>query len=128
MKTSILISAVLAALGIAASASAATRSESPAFAAQSQALSSVRLLARHGADDPVGTEDAGCDDNGTDVCAVILAKHGADDRAGDDRGGNGADDGVDGADDNGVDFILAKHGADDLVDGEDDHGIDFILG
>jgi len=115
MKTSILISAVLAALGIAASASAATRSESAAFAAQSQALSSVRLLARHGADDPVGTEDAGCDDKGTDLCAMRLAKH-------------GADDGVDGADDNGVDLILAKHGADDLVDGEDDHGIDFILG
>jgi hypothetical protein len=115
MKTSILISAVIAALGIAASASAATRSESAAFAAQSQALSSVPLLARHGADDPVGSEDAGCDDKGTDLCAMRLAKH-------------GADDGVDGADDNGVDLILAKHGADDLVDGEDDHGIDFILG
>ena len=51
----------------------------------------------------------------TKVRALTLAKH-------------GADDGVDGADDNGVDFILAKHGADDLVDGEDDHGIDFILG
>src|SRR5262245_49146891 len=62
MKTGILIFAVLAALGIAASASAATQSESAAFATQSQALSSVRLLARHGADDPVGGEDAGCDD------------------------------------------------------------------
>ena len=65
MKTSILISAVLAALGIAASASAATRSESAVFTAQAQ----------------------------TEVRALTLAK-------------NGADDGVDGADDNGVDFII----------------------
>ena len=65
MKTSILISAVLAALGIAASASAATRSESAVFTAQAQ----------------------------TEARALTLAKH-------------GADDGLDGADDNGVDFII----------------------
>jgi hypothetical protein len=108
MKTSILISAVLAALGIAASASAATRSESSVFTAQAQTEVRALTLAKHGADDGVD----GADDNGVDF---IIGKH-------------GADDGVDGADDNGVDFILAKHGADDLVDGEDDHGIDFILG
>ena len=65
MKTSILITAVLAALGIAASASASTRSESSAFAAQSPALSSVHLLARHGADDAADPVD-GADDNGVD--------------------------------------------------------------
>jgi len=94
MRCSLAAVVVIAALGIAASASAATRSESAAVAAQANTFS-VQLLARHGRgkDDPVGTEDAGCDDNGTDVCAVILAKHGADDL-------------VDGEDDHGIDFIL----------------------
>ena len=111
-----LVSAVLSALAlIATGASAATRTETPAAAP----VSALTTLAKHGADDPVGSEDPGCDDRGTDVCAYIkLSKH-------------GADDAVDGADDNGVDFIVAKHGADDAadpVDGADDNGVDFIIG
>ena len=129
-----LLSAVLSALALIASgASAATRTETAPAVTQASALTT---LAKHGADDPVGSEDAGCDDRGTDLCAYKLSKHGADDAVdgADDNGvdfiigKHGADDAVDGTDDNGVDFILAKHGADDLVDGEDDHGVDFILG
>jgi hypothetical protein len=107
-----LLSAVLSALALIASgASAATRTETRAVAP----VSALTTLAKHGADDPVGSEDPGCDDRGTDVCAYKLSKHGADDAA-------------DPFDDHSVDVILAKHGADDLVDGEDDHGVDFILG
>ena len=107
-----LVSAVLSALAlIATGASAATRTETPAVTP----VSALTTLAKHGADDPVGSEDPGCDDRGTDVCAYIkLSKH-------------GADDAVDGADDNGVDFILGKHGADDAADPFDDHGVDAIL-
>ncbi len=129
-----LLSAVLSALALIASgASAATRTETAPALTQASAFTT---LAKHGADDPVGSEDPGCDDRGTDLCAYKLSKHGADDAVdgADDNGvdfiigKHGADDAVDGTDDNGVDFILAKHGADDLVDGEDDHGVDFILG
>ncbi len=127
-----LLSAVLSALALMASgASAATRTETAPAVTQASALTT---LAKHGADDPVGSEDPGCDDRGTDLCAYKLSKHGADDAVGDDNGvdfiigKHGADDAADPFDDNGVDVILAKHGADDLVDGEDDHGVDFILG
>jgi hypothetical protein len=146
-----LLSAVLSALALIASgASAATRTETAPALTQASALTT---LAKHGADDPVGSEDPGCDDRGTDLCAYKLSKHGADDAVGDDNGvdfiigkhgaddavgddngvdfiigKHGADDAADPFDDNGVDVILAKHGADDLVDGEDDHGVDFILG
>ncbi len=127
-----LLSAVLSALALIASgASAATRTETAPAVTQASALTT---LAKHGADDPVGSEDPGCDDRGTDLCAYKLSKHGADDAVGDDNGvdfiigKHGADDAADPFDDNGVDVILAKHGADDLVDGEDDHGVDFILG
>jgi len=154
-RTALLSAAVFSALALIASgASAATRSETPAVAP----ASALTTLAKHGADDPVGSEDPGCDDRGTDVCAYIkvskngaddavqtgddngvdfiLGKNGADDavQTGDDNGvdfilgKNGADDAADPFDDHGVDVILAKHGADDLVDGEDDHGVDFILG
>jgi hypothetical protein len=130
-----LLSAVLSALALIASgASASTSTETSLSATVPSASSAVEQLARGGRrnDDPVGGEDAGCDDHGTDLCAYKLSKHGADDAVGDDNGvdfiigKHGADDAV--GDDNGVDFILAKHGADDLVDGEDDHGVDFILG
>ena len=113
-----LLSAVLSALALIASgASAATSSGTSLSAAVPAASSALEPLARNGRrnDDPVGGEDAGCDDHGTDLCAIKLSKH-------------GADDAVETGDDNGVDFILAKHGADDLVDGEDDHGVDFIVG
>jgi hypothetical protein len=129
-----LLSAVLSALALIASgASAATRTETAPAVNQASALTT---LAKHGADDPVGSEDPGCDDRGTDLCAYKLSKHGADDAVdgADDRGvdfiigKHGADDAADPFDDHGVDVILAKHGADDLVDGEDDHGVDFILG
>jgi len=127
-----LLSAVLSALALIASgASAATRTETAPAVTQASTLTT---LAKHGADDPVGSEDPGCDDRGTDLCAYKLSKHGADDAVGDDNGvdfiigKHGADDAADPFDDNGVDVILAKHGADDLVDGEDDHGVDFILG
>ena len=132
-RTALLSAAILSALALIASgASAATRSENPAAAP----VSALTTLAKHGADDPVGSEDPGCDDRGTDVCAYKLSKHGADDAVdgADDRGvdfilgKHGADDAADPFDDHGVDVILAKHGADDLVDGEDDHGVDFILG
>jgi hypothetical protein len=113
-----LLSAVLSALAlISTGASATTSTETSLSATVPSASSAVEQLARGGRrnDDPVGGEDAGCDDHGTDLCAIKLSKH-------------GADDAVETGDDNGVDFILAKHGADDLVDGEDDHGVDFILG
>ncbi|HJY76484.1 MAG TPA: hypothetical protein VKE95_07620 [Burkholderiales bacterium] len=114
-----LLSAVLSALAlIASSASAATSTETSVSATVPSASSALEQLARHGGrrnDDPVGGEDAGCDDHGTDLCAVKLSKH-------------GADDAVETGDDNGVDFIIAKHGADDLVDGDDDRGVDFVRG
>ena len=95
-RNTALLSAVLSALALmAAGASAATRSETSVSAAVPSASSAVEQLARHGGrrnDDPVGGEDAGCDDHGTDLCAVKVAKHGADDL-------------VDGDDDRGVDFV-----------------------
>ena len=131
-RTTLLSAAVFSALALIASgASATTRTETAAAP-----VSALTTLAKHGADDPVGSEDPGCDDRGTDLCAVKLSKHGADDavETGDDKGvdfiigKHGRDDAPEIGDDNGVDFILAKHRADDLVDGEDDHGVDFILG
>ena len=114
-----LLSAVLSAFAfIASGASAATSSETRLSATVPSASSAVQQLARHGGrrnDDPVGGEDAGCDDHGTDLCAIKLSKH-------------GADDAVQTGDDKGVDLIFAKHGADDLVDGDDDRGVDFVRG
>ena len=113
-----LLSAVLSALALIASgASAASSTETSVSATVPAASSAVEQLARRGRrnDDPVSGEDAGCDDHGTDLCAIKLAK-------------NGADDAVESGDDNGVDFIVAKNGADDLVDGDDDRGVDFVRG
>ena len=89
MNTSTLLIAILGALGAAGSASASTSIEQR-FAADASPSLSAEMLAKNGADDPIGGEDLGCDDNGTDVCA-LLAKNGADD--------------LDGEDDNGVDFV-----------------------
>ena len=117
-RNTALLSAVVSALALmTSSASAATSSETSVSATVPSASSAVEQLARRGRrnDDPVGGEDAGCDDHGTDLCAVKLSKH-------------GHDDAIESGDDNGVDFILAKHGADDLVDGDDDRGVDFVRG
>lgn len=113
-----LLSAVLSALALMASgASASTSKETSVSATVPSASSAVEQLARRGRrnDDPVGGEDAGCDDHGTDLCAIKLSKH-------------GADDAPETGDDKGVDLIFAKHGADDLVDGDDDRGVDFVRG
>src|SRR5262245_1657162 len=91
-----LLSAVLSALAlIGFGASAATSSETSVSAAVPTASSALEQLAHRGRrnDDPVGGEDAGCDDHGTDLCAIKLSKHGADDL-------------IDGEDDHGIDFIL----------------------
>ena len=77
-----LLSAVLSALALMASgASASTSKETSVSATVPSASSAVEQLARRGRrnDDPVGGEDAGCDDHGTDLCAIKLSKHGADD-------------------------------------------------
>ena len=105
-KLAVLVALALGASGaLAAVQPAQTGAMTPAAAT---------LIAKHGADD---TLPPGCDDHGTDLCnvATIVAKH-------------GADDAVDGADDNGIDFVLGKNGADDAVDGADDNGVDFITG
>jgi exo-beta-1,3-glucanase (GH17 family) len=91
-----LLSAVLSALALISSgASATTSNETSLSATVPSASSAVEQLARRGRrnDDPVGGEDAGCDDHGSDLCAIKLSKHGRDDL-------------VDGEDDHGVDFIL----------------------
>jgi hypothetical protein len=82
---------------------------------QFQAVAPITMqLARHGAD------DVGCDDHGTDVCAIRgggeqVARHGADDVGCDDHGTDVC--AIRGGGDQ-----VARRGADDV--GCDDHGTD----
>ena len=129
-----ILAVLIAGLGV---ATASAYASAPVTAGTAATFS----IAKHGADDPVEP----CDDHGTNLCYVaqhgadnpvepeleLLGQHGADNPVEPELellGKNGADDGVDGLDDNGADFVVARHGADNPVEieGADDNGTDIV--
>lgn len=97
---------IASAIGMTAAAAGATTVSTTALDGHALAIP----LARHGAD------DRGCDDHGTNACAIAgqeqTARRGADDRGCDDRGRNNC--AIGGQE------PMARRGADDR--GCDDHG------